>query len=387
MMIPRLILAAAVLPSLLLSGGCFWLDDDDELKPAPLVEFQERERVRRDWSVQIGGGVDREGVMLNPALRSGTIYVAATGGTVQSINADTGKRNWTTKVDAVVSGGPGVGEGLVVVGGLKGQVIALSADNGSRLWQAAVSSEVLSSPVADRGMVVVRSQDGRIYGLRANDGRREWVFDSAVPTLTLRGNNSPASSSGFVYAGLDNGNLVALRIADGTQVWQEPVSRPQGRNVLERLADVDGHVAVVAGDVYAVGYQGRLRAFAADSGRTLWARELSSAQGVAATRNLLAVTDSDDAVWALDRLSGGDMWKQDALYRRLVSKPVFHDDYIAVADFEGYIHWLNVEDGSFVARTSTDSDGLGGNLLVHGDRLIAYGRGGRLVALRLADRG
>ncbi len=376
-------LRASITPllfALVVLQGCSWFGDDEELSPAPLVDFDTTLEVERVWSVQVGKGVPESGFRLTPAVSDSSVYVAASNGVVDAISVDEGKILWTTKLDFTITAGPGVEDGVAVVGGLDGQIVALSASDGTEMWRSAASSDILASPVVHRGTVIVRSEDSRVYGLQATDGRRNWVFDSAVPSLTLHGNGDPLANAGFVYLGLDNGNLVTLRVSDGSVVWQEPVSPPSGRNVLERLSDVDGHLALVAGDLYAVGFQGRLRAFAADSGRLLWAREFSAYEGLIADRNLIAVSDSDDAVWALERLSGGTLWKQDALVRRQIGSPVIYNNAVVVSDFEGYLHFMSVEDGSFVARLRHDSDGVAGYPLTARNKLLVYGRGGRLTA-------
>ncbi|MDJ0652942.1 MAG: outer membrane protein assembly factor BamB [Xanthomonadales bacterium] len=378
-------LRRTLLLSLLLAlQGCFLFgEDDEELAPAPLVEINTTLQIQREWSAKLDGSGDAEGMRFDLAFKDGQIFAASPQGTVSAVSLENGRQLWKVDTDLPISAGVGVEDDLLALGTTEGEVVALSATNGAERWRAQVSSEVLVPPIVHREMVVVRGQDGRVFGFGGASGTREWVFDRAVPTLSLRGNGPMVALAGFVYFGLDNGNLVALRVADGSVVWEETVARPEGRNVLERLSDVDGHIAVIASDLYAVGYQGRIRSFTSNTGRLLWARELSSFSGVAASRTLLAVSDSDDAVWGLDRLSGGTLWKQDALARRQLTSPVHHGDSVVVGDFEGYLHWMSREDGDFQARTQIDSRGLSGSPLVVGDRLVVLGRSGRLASYRI----
>ena len=59
------------------------------------------------------------------------------------------------------------------------------------------------------------------------------------------------------------------------------------------------------------------------------------------------------------------------------------NNYLAVGDFEGYVHLLSQIDGSIVGRTRVDNDGIRANLLSQGSRLFVYGNSGRLVSLTL----
>jgi outer membrane protein assembly factor BamB len=66
---------------------------------------------------------------------------------------------------------------------------------------------------------------------------------------------------------------------------------------------------------------------------------------------------------------------------RRLSAPAVIGKHVAVADFEGYVHWLDVETGAFVARSKT-----GGRIsnppVVVGDLVVFQDDEGRVTALR-----
>jgi outer membrane protein assembly factor BamB len=66
------------------------------------------------------------------------------------------------------------------------------------------------------------------------------------------------------------------------------------------------------------------------------------------------VTDARDAVTAYDKESGRAAWRQDKLANRRLTAPLPVGKYVVAADFEGYVHVLSREDGSFVARGRAD---------------------------------
>jgi outer membrane protein assembly factor BamB len=103
-----------------------------------------------------------------------------------------------------------------------------------------------------------------------------------------------------------------------------------------------------------VAFQGRIACFDAQSGTSIWARDISSIAGMATDGRNLYITDDQNAVVALDRASGASLWKQERLFGRGVSGPLALGRYVAVGDFEGYVHFLSREDGSFAARIATD---------------------------------
>ena len=61
---------------------------------------------------------------------------------------------------------------------------------------------------------------------------------------------------------------------------------------------------------------------------------------------------------------------------------VSFNNYIAVGDFEGYLHLLSQVDGRFVGRIRVDRGGLR-IIQGQGGILYAYGNGGNLVAYQI----
>lgn len=380
-------LVATLLASLSLATGCSWIRSWGDSDPKPgepreLVDFEPSFKTREIWSTDAGAGVEADAQQLRPVVRDGTVYVADHKGVVTAIDAGSGKRLWELKTELPFSGGPGVSDELVLVGTQDGEIHAFRADTGTPAWIARLSSEVLAAPAVADGIVVARSIDGRVLGLDARNGRRVWVYDHSVPLLTLRGQANPLIRAGIVYLGYDGGTVVALRLADGTLMWEQPVATAEGRTELDRLADVDGNMVIVASDLLVSSYKNRLASLAADSGRLLWFKDIASATGVVVERTNLAITDQQGHVWLLDRRNGSTVWKQDQLENRRVTRPVIFGGYVVVGDFEGYLHWLRLEDGTLAARTKVGGKGFSGGPVVGGDTLYVYTRNGKLSAVQ-----
>ena len=193
--------------------------------------------------------------------------------------------------------------------------------------------------------VVVRSNDGRTFGLDAADGTRKWVFDRGVPALSVRGNGAPVSDGQLVYLGYDDGTVVALRLQDGLVGWTQLVAESDGRNELDRMADVDGELALGYQEIYATSFRSQTMAISTANGRPLWNRDVGGYAGLALMADRLIVTDPAGTVWALDRNNGSALWKQEALARRWLTTPALQGDYIVVGDIEGYLHWIRASDG------------------------------------------
>jgi len=372
--------------SLLLLNGCSWIkswgDSDDPDDPAELVEFEPTLKVGKVWSAGVGKGLDKAGRQLRPAYFSGVMYVADYKGQLMAVDASNGRRQWEIKTKLPFTGGPGVVENLLMMGTQDGEVFAFDASTGTQLWSANVTSEVLAAPSEADGIVVVRCIDGRVFGLDVDTGQRVWVYDHNVPLLTLRGNAPILLRAGVAFIGYDGGQVVALRIDDGTLMWEQSLVTTEGRTELARLSDIDGQLVFIASDLLVSSYKNRLASLAADSGRLLWFKDISSATGVTVDRINLTLSDKDGNVWLLDRRNGAESWKNDQLARRGLTRPVIYGSFIVVGDNEGYLHWINISDGQFAAREKVGGKGFSGPPLVVGNTLYVMTKKGDLTAFR-----
>lgn len=373
------------LAALVLLNGCSWIKswgDDDVDGPAELVEFEATLKVGKVWSTSIGKGLDKAGRQLWPVYSSGSLYAADYKGLLMAIDADSGRTRWQIKTKLPFTGGPGITENLLLMGTQDGEVFAFDASTGTQLWSATVTSEVLAAPAEADGIVVVRCIDGRVFGLDADTGQRVWVYDHDVPLLTLRGNSPPLLRAGVAFIGYDGGQVVALHVDDGSLMWEQALVTTEGRTELDRLSDIDGQLVFIASDLIVSSYKNRLASLAADSGRLLWFKDVSSATGVSVERINLALSDKDGNLWLLDRRNGAESWKNNQLLRRGLTRPVFFGRFVVVGDGEGYLHWINTSDGHFAAREKVGGNGFSGPPLVVGNTLYVMTQKGNLSAFR-----
>ncbi len=373
---------------LLCASGCSWIGDylagaDNSIPPAELLPVEHPITIRKLWDTRVGSGTEGAFIRLSPAIDEGRIYATSHDGVVMALDIVNGQPVWKADTQLAITAGVGLGNGLVLVGTDKGQVLALAAADGTEVWRAQVSSEILATPHAEQGVVVVRSVDGRFTGFSARNGERLWIYTATeLPVLTLRSNSAPLLAPGIVIAGLGSGKLLVLSLDKGKPLSQRPIATPHGRTDLERLVDVS-EPKVVGGTLYAAVYQGNITAIDLQDGNTLWSRDISSYVGLDADANRVYITDDRDAVWTLDHRNGGTLWKQAELTGRKLSTPTVSEDYLIVGDFEGYLHWLDTENGRIVGRIQVDSKGINSAPLARGGIIYVLTTGGTLSALQV----
>jgi outer membrane protein assembly factor BamB len=373
--------------ALLIAAGCS--KDKDVEPPATLVkDFKSTLPVKKLWSEGVGGGKKQIKLRLGlgPAIDNGLVFAASHKGEIVAVALDTGRNVWVKKLKVPISAGPAAGSGIVVAGSSKGAVIALDGATGRQLWRSQVNSELLSSPAISENVVVLRSVDGRLHGLETRTGKELWSVEQQVPRLSLRGTAIPIVAKEVAISGFDNGKVMAVSLTTGDTVWDTALASPHGRTELDRLVDIDSAVRVVGENVFATGFQGRTAMLALDSGQLWWSHDMSSYRGLAVDADNLYVTQSDGTVVAMRQRDGAELWRNDKIKRRGLSAPIVTSTAIAVADFQGYIHWLDKSTGVLVARERIAKQRVSNPPAGADDTIVVLTDGGTLAAYRATPR-
>ncbi len=378
--LPGLIAVMLVLASCGIFG-----DKDEELEPKELVKLKNTLKIKRLWSTKVGGDSEFLLVGLRPVGDGNLIYAASQDGKVAAIDPDSGKSRWKMDLEVDLAAGPGVNEGVLAVATQDGFVILMDSGSGAEQWRSFVGGEILAQPLIKDDSVVVQTIDNRLIALARFDGKKRWEIEQAAPVLTMRGASSPMLIGSLVVAGFDNGRLAAVNIDTGDIEWDSMLALPTGRSDLDRLADIDGAIAVVGQDIYAAGYQGRVASIAAESGQVLWSREISTHVGMAADWNSVYTARDDGEVIALTRSNGVETWRNDDLLRRDPTLPVPFHTTVVVGDFEGYLHFFSSIDGDAVARVRQGKKAISSDPLVVANRLYVQSDDGSVAAYEVVQ--
>jgi len=371
-------------------------DDDNLDQPAELEPFYSENYLEVTWHAATGAGAEEQYVFLQPLILKEIGVTTSRDGLITITSLKTGEAEEHIDLDTIVSAGVGGDEDVWLLATRDAYVIAIDGNSRSELWRTRVSSEVLARPLIYKNTVIVRTIDGKILSLDLASGKIRWQYQRAIPDLTLRGTSEPVIARGVIFAGLADGRLIAISPENGEVIWDVALAIPTGRSEIQRLIDIDGDAELYGRVLYAASFQGRIAAIDVDRGQFLWARDFSTHTGVVLDEKTLYSSDENGHLWALDRLNGATIWKQEKLEHRKLTRPTIIGDYIAVGDFEGYIHLLSRYDGHFVARFQLGQyDDLGWALgtgiivlpIARGkDRLVAVTRGGIVYVLELRER-
>lgn len=386
-------LSRLILPALfsvtLLSGCSLFSGEEDIVKMSPLPTVENQFSPQILWQTSVGDGSGDYYINLRPAWQDDVVYSADRNGTVEALDASSGKKRWSVSLagkgkwlsasqSALLSGGVTVDGSQLFIGSEKAQLYALSTDDGALAWQTTVAGEAVSRPVVSDGLVIVHTSNGLLQALDATNGQIKWTITLNVPSLSLRGESAPAAAFGAAVIGGDNGSVSAVLLQKGQLIWQQNISLAKGATEISRLSDVDMTPVIMDGVVYATAYNGSLAALDLRSGQIIWRQKIGSVHNVVVNGNYIYLVDQNDQLLAISRDSGATVWKQTALLHRNLTAPVLYQNNLVVADAEGYVHWMDSSDGHFVAQQKLDGAGFLADPVLAGDNLLLQAKNGKL---------
>ncbi|WP_158367817.1 outer membrane protein assembly factor BamB [Candidatus Williamhamiltonella defendens] len=377
----------------LLNGCAIFNSEEDVVTLSPLPEIKNQFTLHPLWSTSVGRGIGEYYSRLRPVGNDKSLFVADRNGWVKSLNLETGKVIWQTNLSqktgfistkndsAMLSGGLTVDGDLVYIGSEHAILFALNAYDGSVVWKTQVAGEVLSRPIISSYLILIHTGNGMIQAINKTNGSIYWTLNLDVPTLSLRGESDPAiSSSGTAVFGGENGRVSAVTIDQGQLIWQQVISEVRGSTEIKRLKDVDMRPIIVDGIVYAAAYNGNFVALQLNSGEILWKRNLGSVNDLTIHAGYIYLVDQNDRLVALKSDTGIPVWKKSDLLHRGLTAPVIYNGYLVVGDSEGYLHWLNAEDGRFVTQQEVNRSGFLGAPIEISGKLIIQARNGTVYS-------
>lgn len=353
--------------------GCSKIDDyilgkDNTPVPKDLEPVNSKSSLTEKWSAPTGFTKKNSAYLkLKPVIRGNTVYVADASGVVQAINTKDGQIVWSQKLNSGVISGPTVVNGRVVVATDASKIVILKQDNGAELWQASLSSDVLAKPVISQNKVIAKTIDGNLYAFDLNTGKKLWLSEHGAPSLILKASSSPVIvDNKMALVGYSDGKMDAIDLHTGQVLWQRSIAFASGSSDVERLVDIDADPIVQGNVVLLASYQGYIGALTLNDGQFIWRKPASTYKNIIAHGSSLYMTDSNDIVWSINKLTGQVNWKQDKLKSRSLTEPSLVGGNIVVGDKTGMLHVLSAKNGEFISRAQlggaiTISPGVSGN--------------------------
>lgn len=353
--------------------GCSKVDDyllgkDNTPIPNALEPVNSKVPLAEKWSAPTGFNKKNSAYLkLKPVIRGNTVYVADASGVVQAVDTSNGKVIWSQKLNSGVISGPTVANGYVVVGTDASKIVTLKQDTGAEIWQAGLTGDVLAKPVITQNKVIAKTIDGNLYAFELDKGNRLWISEHGAPSLILKASSSPVIvDNKMALVGYSDGKMDAVDLQTGQVLWQRSIAFASGSSDVERLVDIDADPIVQGNTVILASYQGYIGALALSDGQFVWRKPASTFKNIIVRGSSVYMTDSNDAVWSINKQTGQVNWKQDKLKSRGLTEPSLIAGNIVVGDKTGMLHILSAKNGEFISRAQlggaiTISPGVSGN--------------------------
>ena len=251
-----------------------------------------------------GSRVQLEDVVQTPvAVDETSAYIGDVGGRVTVVDLESGDVRWTKELGTPIAGAVTLDAGRVLVTTLGGQddpseIVALDDEKGDELWRASAedASNLVTAPVVADGRMLTLDAIGGVLAFDADDGRFLWrteVINPIAPRgqpFLLQGVGAPApvSADGQVFAVDVTGRVYAFDAETGASLWDQALNDPSQFSP-PLLTDEDILVSTDSGTLSAVDRRSGHLVWRVDGGGT-FLRGLSDAGD-----QLIAVTGFKNA--------------------------------------------------------------------------------------------
>lgn len=341
-------------------SGCNYITGgaDNSTPPMALTKIKPEQEFQQLWSVKTGKGTRGSYLKLKPLIINDKIATIDAEGLLQLRQRADGKLLWQKDLKQRITQGVSGNHQQLLVSTAYGKVIVLDATNGNELWQHDLEKTILNNPLLAGKDVFIQTADGILYSLNSSTGKLNWEYKFVTPDLTLYTTASPIVWKDTVIAGFASGKVAAFSRETGMPLWERQIADSSGSSIIKRMVDIGADPLIYNGILYVVSYQGNIKAINLTNGHQEWTHELSAISNIAANNKHLYISDTEGTVWALNRLTGRVLWKQDHMQMRDLSGVAYSDKTIVVGDYEGYLHGLADNHGDFIARTKLSSSGI-----------------------------
>ena len=258
--------------------------------------------------------------------------------------------------------------------------------DGELIWKTLLGGAINSLPIIYNSKVVVKLNNYKIVQLNSKDGSVVWKYQAAIPPLTFKSEGKLAQSNNVVYLGLPGGKLIAIDSPTGGLVWESNISRAKGVTDIERANDITSHPVIDDSFIYAITTNGDISALDRRSGKSIWTEPISSFYGMAFNGMSLFVTHDTGSIYSVDKTDGEIEWRQSGLKHRRIRLGTMIKDYIVFGDYDGYVHFLSIDDGSIVGRIKLEDSQILNNIIkIDESVMVVMTADGDLICLEVGE--
>ena len=348
------------------------------------------------WKSGIGAGSARKTyITASPVTGDGRIYTMDGAARVSAFDQASGRMIWRADVAPRAKhekegfgGGLAFADGHLFVSSGYRFVASIDAATGKVDWSTATQAPVHAAPTVSGGRVIVESVDDNLMTFDAQTGVAGWTYQAIEEPARILAATSPTVSGDAVVASFASGELVALQAVNGNGLWSLVLSKSNRDSALSEIRDIPGRPVIYRGDVFAVSHSGIFADIDLRTGAQRWQLPVTSVSTPWPVGDVVYVTDTAGEVICASRDSGAIYWITDMNKgakkkkdRGLWSGPILADNHIVVVSTTGMAVQLNPKTGAVEHTLKIGSPALLNPIAANGD-LYVVTQGAELIAIR-----
>lgn len=222
---------------------------------------------------------------------------------IVAYNREDGREVWRLPVANGVEPSAAAIRDRLFVGASDGNFYSIEASTGRVQWSFATKAENLAQPLLADGVVYFLAGNNVFYALDAATGRQLWLYSRQdTSQFSIRGGSQAAILNGLLYVGFSDGSLVALDAKSGSVSWELQLNRNK------RFRDIDATPVIDGNQIFIAGYDDKLYCVSADKGEILWRVEGGSYSAVVIWGDKVFYPTTNGEVVALKKASGDKLW-------------------------------------------------------------------------------
>tara|TARA_B100000035_G_scaffold287295_1_gene272155 strand:+ start:4121 stop:5413 length:1293 start_codon:yes stop_codon:yes gene_type:complete len=290
-----------------------WSQQHQNLKNH-LFHFKSKSTLKLKKRIRLGDiNLDKIQYITPPIISENIIFYSDNDYNIISKNIDTGKLNWSIKLEfekeenfSLVSGFFLDNKTLFFSTGL-GNVYAVNAIEGKIKWSKKFGIQFSRPPVISKNRIFLVSDDNQLYAINKTDGEVEWSHLGNIEELSIIGGSKPALDQGIIVVSYSSGEIFALDESNGSVIWFDNVSTSSFFSKTN-INDIQSPICIENERLFVPTFSNKLLVYDLKTGKKSWDVKLSSISPMVISGEIIYVIDINGKLMSIDKISGKLLW-------------------------------------------------------------------------------
>ena len=345
-------------------GGCSFFGNE-KIKPSSLLSFEETVVVEKAWDFDNKNRLNAGDIspVTVPSVMGENVIIPSRNGVVTVLKLATGQIE--ERIELGLQSLSQIGVEMdedsfnFAFVSADGRLMFFNSNN-KVLWSTQLNGIVRMAPKIGELGVIVRQEDNKVLAYDKVGGKLLWSISKRTMPLILHAqsdmrfvgdeNKGLATIQKDLAVNLAGGELILLNSKTGSVLWEKRLAFPKGQNEVERIVDLLGAPFLDDQEICTSVYQTKLVCVDKGTGDVEWENPEKILSPGFFKSPLVAAVGLKDEVKLFNREENVEVWRNEKLRYRDLSKPIIWDDSVWIIDSFGVLHGLSILDGNTISR-------------------------------------